>query len=162
MWQARRVSLEPSAPDPTALLVGELGRKTGVCWIRHDGRTQPVWHVWVEDALAIVSGGDEQPFPDVEDGGRVEVVMRSADTGGRLVTWVGRASVVLPDDERWAATTAALVASRLNLPDVAAAPEVWAQNSVVRRVLSTGDFVEVPHEDGFDRPGSLQPSKEAG
>lgn len=136
--------IEPSASDPTALLVAELGRKTGVCWVRHDGRTQPVWHVWFDDSLAVVSGGAEQPFPDVEDGGRVEVVMRSADTGGRLVTWVGRASVVRPDDERWAATTGALVAGRLNVPDLATAADGWAAQSVVRRIVPTGEYVERP------------------
>ena len=77
------------ADDPRAALVGELARRTGVCWVRHDGRTHPVWHVWCDDALCVVSGGTEQPFPDVEDGGLVDVVMRSKDTGGRLLTWVG-------------------------------------------------------------------------
>ena len=62
---------------------------------------RPCGTCWVDGALAVVSGGDEQPFPDVEDGGRVEVVMRSKDTGGRLVTWVGRACVVRPEDEQW-------------------------------------------------------------
>lgn len=135
---------EPPASDATALLVAELGRKSAVCWVRHGGHAQPFWHVWVDDALAVVSGGDEQPFPDVEDGGRVEVVMRSADTGGRLVTWVGRACVVRPDDERWAATTSALVAGRLNVSDLATAADRWAEQSVVRRILPTGEYVERP------------------
>jgi hypothetical protein len=122
--------------------VAELGRKTGVCWVRHGEVTQPVWHVWVDGGLAVVSGGDEQPFPDVKDGDRVEVVMRSKDTGGRLLTWVGHVTVVLPGDERWAATTAALVAARLNLPDTATAADQWAERSVVRRVVPTGEYVD--------------------
>ena len=125
-----------------AALVAELGRRTGVCWVRVGRVTQAVWHVWVDDALAVVSGGDEQPFPEVEDGGRVEVLMRSKDTGGRLV----RGSVARPSyartDEQWGATTAALVAARLNLPDPASAADTWARTSVVRRIVPTGEYVD--------------------
>ena len=133
---------DPETRDDRAALVAELGRRTGVCWVRVGGVTQAVWHVWVDDALAVVSGGDEQPFPEVEDGGRVEVLMRSKDTGGLLVTWVGRASVVRPADEAWRATTAALVAARLNLPDPASAADTWARSSVVRRVVPTGEYLD--------------------
>jgi hypothetical protein len=125
-------------------LVAELSRKSSVCWVRRAGQSHPVWHVWSDGALCLVSGGTEQPLPDLDDGELVEVVMRSKDTGGRLLAWVGRASVVRPEDEAWAPTTAALVGARLNLPDVAAAPDVWARGSVVRRVVPTGDVVESP------------------
>jgi len=125
-------------------LIAELAKKTSVCWVRHGGRAHPLWHVWVEDALCVVSGGTEQPFPDVADGELVEVVMRSKDDGGRLLTWVGTASVVAPDDERWETVTAALVAARLNLPDVSTAADGWARTSTVRRIVPTGDFVEAP------------------
>jgi hypothetical protein len=125
-------------------LVAELAKKAGVCWLRYDGRTHAVWHVWHDGALCLVSGGDEQPLPDIEDGARVEVVLRSRDNGGRLVTWVGTASVVPPDSELWEPVTAALVPDRLNLPDPAAAPERWAATSVVRRIVPTGELVESP------------------
>ena len=125
-------------------LIAELARKSSVCWVRHAGRSHPVWHVWSGDALCLVSGGSEQPLPDLDDGDLVEVVMRSKDNGGRLLTWVGRTSVVRPGDKEWSATTTALVTARLNLPDVAAAAKVWAGSSVVRRVLPTGDVVEAP------------------
>jgi hypothetical protein len=91
-----------------------------------------------------VSGGTEQRFPDVGDGETVEVVLRSKDDGGRLVTWVGTTSVVRAGDEEWESTTAALVSARLNLPDVTTAAEGWAATSVVRRIVPTGRFVEAP------------------
>ncbi len=125
------------APMPE--LVAELGRRTDVCWVRAADVTQPIWHAWEDDALAVVSGGDEQPFPDVEDGGRVEVLMRSKDTGGALVTWPGRAVVVRPGDQKWTATTHALVTRRLNLPDPAGAVDRWAEGSVVRRIVPEGE-----------------------
>jgi hypothetical protein len=141
------VTPTPAAgPDPEAhlALVAELGKKTGVSWLRHGGRTHPVWHVWLEDALCLVSGGTEQPLPDLADGEPVEVVMRSKDNGGRLVTWVGEASVVHPGDELWEPTTAVLVKDRLNLADLTTAADEWARTSVVRRVRPTGEVVESP------------------
>ena len=121
-------------------LVAELARKTGLCWLRHDGRDHAVWHVWHDEALCLVAGGEEQPLPDIPDGAVVEVVMHSLDTGGRVLTWVGLVSVVLPEEEAWPGTTAALVAGRLNLRDPATAAERWAAGSVVRRITPTGEF----------------------
>jgi hypothetical protein len=133
MWQARAVT----SGGVTRELVAELARRTGVCWLRHGGRTRPVWHVWSDDALCLVSGGDEQPLLELVDDDHVEVVMRSKDTGGRLLTWVGRVTVVRPGDELWGPTTAALVAGRLNLRDPATAPDDWARHSVVHRIVPT-------------------------
>jgi hypothetical protein len=121
----------------TLALIAELGKKAAVCWVRHGGRPHPVWHVWSDGALCLVSGGDEQPLPELADGERVEVLMRSKDTGGLLLTWVGTVSVVRPEDEAWAPSTAALVAARLNLSDPATAADRWANTSQVVRVIPT-------------------------
>jgi hypothetical protein len=128
----------------TDALVAELSKKTGVSWLRHGDRTYAVWHVWHEDALCVVSGGNEQPLPDIGEGERVEVTQRSKDNGGRLVTWVGEVSVVRPEDDLWQPTTAALVADRLNLADLSTAADEWARTSVVRRIRPTGELVESP------------------
>lgn len=133
--------------DPfSRALVAELGKKTGVCWLRYDGREHPVWHVWLDDALHVVCGGDEQPLPGIEDVDTVEVVMRSKESGGRLVTWVGGVRVLGPDDEAWDAVTTALVAGRLNLDDLTTAAARWAERSLVLRIEPTGDVVERPGE----------------
>jgi hypothetical protein len=125
----------PTDHAATADLVAELGRRTDVCWVRSGDRTQLVWHAWVDDALAVVSGGGEQPFPEVPEGGRVEVVMRSKDSGGAVLTWSGRVDVVHPDDDAWDSTVRALLARRQNLPDPSEAPRSWAHRSVVRRLV---------------------------
>ncbi len=138
---------EPSSPqDPafTSALVAEVSKKSGVCWLRYDGQDHAVWHVWLDDALYVVSGGDEQPLPGIEELTGVEVLMRSKESGGRIVTWVGDVSVVPPDEERWEPVTAALVAGRLNLADLKAAPEEWAERSVVSRIVPTDRVVEAP------------------
>jgi hypothetical protein len=128
-------------------LIAELSRKTGVSWLSATGaeeRTYAVWHVWHDDALCLVSGGGEQPLPDIDDGARVEVTQRSKDNGGRLVTWVGTASVVPPGSAEWDSITPALVSDRLNLRDLTTAADEWARSSVVRKVVPTGELVEAP------------------
>lgn len=129
----------PEETDLQRAVLAELGRRTDVCWVRVGAVTQAVWHAWVEadgvGALAVVSGGEEQPFPEVADGGRVEVVMRSKDTGGRVLVWDGLARVVRPGDAWWEPSVAALVARRLNLRDPDTVPGRWAEGSVVRRIV---------------------------
>lgn len=147
MWEPRSVT-----ETFTTALIAELAKKTGVCWLRYDEpdapagapRRRAAWHVWHDDALHLVAGGDEQPLPGVEEVDRVEVTMRSKENGGRLVTWVGQVSVLLPDDERWGPATTALVADRLNLDDLATAADDWAAHSVVVRVDPTGEVLEQP------------------
>lgn len=141
LWQARHVT------DPFArALIAELGKKTGVCWLRYDGREHAVWHVWLDDALHVVCGGAEQPLPGIEDADTVEVVMRSKESGGRLLSWVGAVSEVRPEDEAWEAVTAALVAGRLNLDDLTTAAARWAGRSLVLRIEPTGEVGERPGE----------------
>jgi hypothetical protein len=93
-----------------------------------------------------VAGGAEQPLDDLAEADRVEVSMRSKEQGGRLVTWVGTLSRVRPDDDAWDGVVAALVAARLNLPDLEQAKTDWAAHSVVLRVDPTGDVLEQPGE----------------
>lgn len=150
--------MSSATPDEalTAALVAELAKKTGVCWLAYDRwnrrETEHVphaaWHVWLEDeeggALYVVHEGNEQPLPGLQDAERVEVVMRSKDNGGRLVTWVATPTAVLPDDPRWEPVTAALVGARLNLPDLKAAVAEWERSSQVTRLAPTGEVVEAP------------------
>ena len=134
----------------TTALIAELGKKTGVCWLRYDEpsgstpRTRAAWHIWHDDALHLVVGGDEQPLPGLAKAERVVVVMRSKENGGRLVSWVGRVSVVGPADESWDEVTTALVTDRLNLEDLNTVKDEWARRSVVVRIEPTGDLIEQP------------------
>lgn len=133
--------------DPFALaLIAELGKKTGVCWLRYGGQEHAAWHVWLDDALYLVSGGAEQHLPGIDEADEVEVVMRSKENGGRLVTWLGSVSVVSPTDEAWEPVTSALLSGRLNLDDLSTAVQHWAEHSVVSRIAPTGDLLERPGE----------------
>lgn len=125
-------------------LITELARKTGVSWLRYGEATHAAWHLWFDDSLYVLSGGDEQPLPGIEHVERVQVTMRSKDNGGRLLTWMAVASAVLPEDELWGPVTALLAADRLNVPNLRDAPERWARTSRVTRLLPTGEMVEDP------------------
>lgn len=149
------------SPALHSALIAELAKKTGVSWVRYAGRDHAVWHVWHDDALCVVSGGDEQPLPDIEDGALVEVVLRSKDSGGRLVTWGGTASVVRPGSEEWGPVTAALVPVRLNTPDLATTADRWAETSVVRRIVPTGEIVESPGALSDDAHRAMPPGTPA-
>lgn len=104
----------------------------------------PAWHVWLDGALCLVSGGSEQPLPGIEDAATVEVIMRSKENGGRLLRWVGEVYVVRPDDDSWSSVTDALVAGRLNLDDPTTTPASWAEHSTVTRVEPSNAWVESP------------------
>ncbi len=135
-----------TSPAFTRALVAELAKKTGVCWLRYGSspESHAAWHLWYDEALHVVSGGNEQPLPGLEDVDRVEVTMRSKENGGRLLTWVAARSDVRPDDEAWAPVTAALAGGRLNLDDLEEAVRDWAERSLVSRLEPTGEMLEVP------------------
>lgn len=134
----------PTSSALTAALIQELAKKTSVSWLRYGGADHPVWHVWLNDALYVVSGGNEQPLPGITGVQRLEVVMRSKETGQRLVTWVGEVTRVQPGDELWEPVATALVAGRLNLADLSTAAAEWAESSVVTRIVPTEEMTEEP------------------
>ena len=148
-------------------LIAELGKKTGVCWLRYDdgsgstSRPRAAWHLWYDDALHLLAGGKEQPLQGIADAERVEVLMRSKENGGRLVAWVGSVSVVRPSDEAWDEVTTALVADRLNLEDLGAAKGDWAEHSVVVRIDPTGELLESPDSLSADSHVATPPATEA-
>jgi hypothetical protein len=146
--------------DPVVTaLIAELGKKTSVCWLRYSVWGDPptdhtVWHVWHDDALLLVSEGMEQPLPFIGEAEWVEVTMRSKDNGGRLVTWVGTPTRILPTSEAWEASVAALASARLSIPSLSQTPKLWATSSVVTRIEPNGEVLEAP--------GSLSDESHAG
>lgn len=127
-------------------LVEEACKKAALVWVRPAGETRAwaVWQVWVDGAVHVVTGGLEQPLPDLPDGSTVQVTAKSKDTGGRIVTFEAVASTVLPDSDDWAPVVAELHGKRLNAPDGEAQPARWARESRVLRLTPTGRLVEGP------------------
>lgn len=137
-------------PEPASALsqalVEEACRKSAVLWLQAAGQPRAVaaWHVWVDDSVYVVSGGLEQRLPDMPDGQRVRVTVRSKDKGARLVTWIAEASRVLPGTAEWDRVVPELHAKRLNPPDGEGQPLRWARESIVTRLAPLDDVVEAP------------------
>ena len=79
---------EPATQPPrltnVTALVGEAMTKSGVIWVEIPGdRAWPVWHAWVAPTAYVVNGPGEQHLPWLPE--EVVVVLRSQDTGGRLL-----------------------------------------------------------------------------
>jgi hypothetical protein len=145
---ASGAAVDPDVARARAL-IEEATRKSALLWLtaQPGGRAYAAWHVWVDGAVLVVSGGLEQAMPVLDLLGaerRVIVTLRSKDTWGRLVTWVGRAETVAPDDDGWQPAAVELQAKRLNSPDGEAQPERWRRESVITRIVPTGELLESP------------------
>jgi hypothetical protein len=141
--------MDAGVPDkPTlATIIDEASKKSGLIWVRptgHGHHAQAVWHVWQDGAAWVLSGGIEQPVPDL--GTRAYVTVRSKDKGSRLVTWVADAARVVPESQEWQDVTPTLLAKRLNLPDGDEAPVRWARECTLWRLTPTGEVTESPDE----------------
>jgi hypothetical protein len=133
----------------TQSLVAEACTKSAMVWLRLPGerRSHAAWHVWVDGAVHLVTGGAEQPLTDLPglvDGGEVDVLVRSKDNGSRLVAFRTVVSDVRPDDARWDTVVPLLHAKRLNAPDGEEQPARWARESRVLRLEPTGQVLEQP------------------
>ena len=143
----------PEATAPASVnvtrLIHEAASKSGLLWVRlPDGSSHPVWHVWHDDgddrgtgpAAYVVSGPGEQSLPWLPD--EVEVVLRSKDTGGRLITVHATARELRPEDAGWDAAVDVLRPERLNaMGDTA---ERWRQSCTIHVLTPHGRLVEGP------------------
>ena len=103
-------------------LTHEALSKSGLLWVRvpGGGGTHAVWHVWHDDgdprgtgpAAYVVSGPGEQSLPWLPDD--VELILRSKDTGGRLLTVHATVRELTPEDDGWDAAVELLRPERLN------------------------------------------------
>lgn len=131
---------EQPAVNASALL-GEAMSKSGLLWIEVPGsRTWPAWHVWTGDTAYVVNGPGEQTLPWLPK--EVRLILRSKDTGGRLLTIRARVEVLEPGSTVWTTAAEALRASRLNATDDCL-PR-WAQSCTVTALRPFDAPVESP------------------
>lgn len=139
----------------TPPLIEEAAKKAAIAWLTvpGGGASYPVWCLWVDGALYVVSGPGEQSAPGLAEatdaaGGspdtrEVKVTLRG-DHGGRIVTWPARAERLTPGDAgRWTAVAPQLAAKRLNAPgNTADTVARWAAECVVTALVPTGTLDE--------------------
>src|SRR5256885_13572455 len=123
-------------------LVEEAMKKAAIVWLSTGGRPYPVWCLWVDDALYLVSGPGEQPAPGLAEAASALVTARG-DHGGRVLTWPAEVTRVAPDGELWPAVVPQLAGKRLHAPRT---PEEtaarWAAGCVVSRLAPAGEPTE--------------------
>jgi hypothetical protein len=125
-------------------LVDEAMRKAAVAWLGVPGvaRRYPVWCLWLDGSLYLVSGPGEQPAPGLAGAGGAEVTVRG-DHGGRILTWPGEVGVVEPGGEEWARVVPQLAGKRLNATGTAEETAArWAAECVVSRLVPAGEPTE--------------------
>lgn len=109
-------------------------RKAAVAWLTVAGRPPyPVWCHWIDDALYVVSGADEQTAPGLAQAGTVTVTARG-DHGGAIVAWTASVTRVPAGTDAWAAVVPVLAAKRLNSAPAAELARRWATECVVSRL----------------------------
>jgi len=135
----------------TDALIDDAAKKSGLVWIRAANlprgvdpvRAQPVWHVWQDGAVYVLTGGIEQPAPGgIDETQPALVTARGKSTNGRVLTFETTVDTVPAGSEEWDAVVPALVAKRLNSPDGEAAPQRWARECTLWRLRPTGTVVE--------------------
>ncbi len=128
----------PMVPELTpeqAALVAEACSKSKVLWVRpSDGvRDHLAWHVWHDSAVYVIYGVDEQMLPVLD--GATEVIVRSKDSGARLVRFLARAEVIPARTPEWDAAADALSAARLNAQNVSDQRERWATGCMISKLV---------------------------
>ena len=151
-----RVDAVTAEPAPTPLdgarmgaLLSEAMTKSGLLWVDVPGdRAWPAWHVWDDGAAYVVSGPGEQPLPWLPE--EVRLILRSKDTGGRLLTLRARTHVLEPGCPAWDTATALLRPSRLNATDDSLTR--WAAACTVTALVPFDSPVESPGAYAADDP----------
>ncbi len=128
-------------------LVAEATAKSSVLWLSYTDMPQPraVWHVWLDGAAYVLSGGTEQPLPGIEFESEATVTVRSKDNQARLLSYRARLTHLRHGSSDWHAAAAALLAERLN-GHREGALLLWGADSTITRVEPTGDVLERPGE----------------
>ena len=131
--------------DLVQALIAELASKSDLVWVQvDDAPARPVWSVWHEGAVTIVTGGLEQPNPGLTDGGKATVILRSKENRARQVVTNSTVMQLAPGSDAWVAAAKALHPKRLNAPDGELQPERWARESTVWLLRPTGEPLESP------------------
>ncbi len=137
-------------------LIEEAAKKASVAWITVPGAgpAYPVWCLWIDGALHVVSGPGEQPAPGLEEaagaGASAAVTLRG-DHGGRVVTWPAEVSVLDPAGEEWQPVTTQLAGKRLNATGAAEQTvQRWSRDCRLYRLSPAGD----PEQAGPTLPDS--------
>lgn len=133
-------------------LIEEAMKKAAVAWITVAGQgAYPIWCLWSDGALYLVTGDGEQPAPGLERaaaehadvtvtarGDHDVLVTARGDHGGAIVTWPARVESLPPESEPWRAIAPQLAAKRLNSAPPSELVTRWAGDCRIIRLCPAG------------------------
>ena len=120
-------------------LITESMKKAAVAWLTVGERpAYPVWCLWIDEALYVVSGPGEQPAPGLADATSAAVSARG-DHGGLIVTWPATVGQLAPDDPEWAVVAPQLAAKRLNSLPAPLLTTRWSTEATITRLTPAVD-----------------------
>jgi hypothetical protein len=126
-------------------LLAEVATKADLVWVAVPPQpAKALWHVWHDGAVAVVTGGREQPDPGLVDQGTVELILRSKDKITRVLTVPAIVHWLDPANEQWLAVAKALHPKRLNATHGEAQPTRWRTESSLWLLRPTGPSTEGP------------------
>ncbi|ADU49093.1 hypothetical protein Intca_2588 [Intrasporangium calvum DSM 43043] len=132
---------EQPPPLNLSALLSEAMNKSSLLWVDVAGdRTWPAWHVWDGTTAFVVSGPGEQPLPWLPK--EVTIILRSKDSGGRLLATRAHAAVIAPGTPEWDHAAELLRASRLNSVDDSLTR--WARECTITALTPFGSPLESP------------------
>jgi len=142
-------------------LVVEAMKKAALAWLTvGEQPAYAVWCLWVDDALYVVSGPDEQPAPGLARASSATVTARG-DHGGRIVSWPATVSRLEPASELWTTVVPQLTAKRLNSAAGAELEQHWAAGCVVSRLVPVADVVDELPDASLAAPPRPTPATRA-
>lgn len=108
-------------------------KKGSILWLgvpQPDGtrHEQPVWFVFSDGKVYVVSGPTEQDVPHLADATEVEIIARSKDIRSRVSRVPATVRVLPPGDPQYPTVVEAALPKRLNLTDPNEAFERWKAN----------------------------------
>ncbi|HVM13914.1 MAG TPA: hypothetical protein VM287_06260 [Egibacteraceae bacterium] len=111
-------------------------KKGTILWLavpQPDGahHEQPVWFVYSDGKVYVVSGPTEQDVPHLADAAEVEITARSKDVRSRVSRLPAEVRVIPPEDPEYGTIIEMALPKRLNLTDPNEAPKRWRANCVL-------------------------------
>ncbi len=127
-------------PLNLSTLLAEALAKSSVCWVGRPGDARAAWFATLDGAVLLVTGPGEQRLPNLAED--TLILLRSKDSGGRLLAVNAAVRVLDPADPEWAPAVTALAAERLNATDDLT--DRWRESGTVYTLRPYGAPVEAP------------------
>lgn len=154
-------------------------KKGAILWLtvpQPDGsrHEQPVWFLFSDGKVYVVSGPREQNVPNLAEAGEVELTVRSKDVRSRVSRVPAVVRVVAPDSSEYDDLAQAALPNRLNIDDPNDAIQRWKRDCVLVELVprfrdedtaapaaAVAPAATTPAPEGQSQPAAAAPAPES-